>query len=100
MLILSVIIKRVCVFKQLTKLNKHHNELGENQMNNKLMIAEEILKKLNNQIEVDRSKAISERKFSRKWLNKSSSYLSAIKSENTDISGDALFNLFGYSNRY
>jgi len=96
MLILSVIIKRVCSPNNKQNSNsKHHNELGENQMNNKLMIAEEILKKLNNQIEVDRSKAISDRKFSRKWLNKSSSYLSAIKSENTDISGDALFNLFG-----
>ena len=96
MLILSVIIKRVCSPNNKQNSNsKHHNELGENQMNKKLMIAEEILRKLNNQIEVDRSKAISDRKFSRKWLNKSSSYLSAIKSENTDISGDALFNLFG-----
>ena len=32
-------------------------------MNNKLMIAEEILRKLNNQIEVDRSKAINYTKF-------------------------------------
>ena len=59
------------------------------------MIAEAILKKLNKEIEINKSIQMSERQFSRKWLNKSSSYLSAIKSENTDISGDALFNLFG-----
>ena len=50
MLILSVIIKCVCSPNNKQNSNsKHHNELGENQMNNKLMIAEEILKKLNNQ---------------------------------------------------
>jgi hypothetical protein len=64
-------------------------------MNKKLMIAEAILKRLNKEIEVDRCDQMSERQFSRKWLKKSSSYLSAIKAENTDISGDALFNLFG-----
>ena len=59
------------------------------------MIAEAILKKLNKEIEVERCNQMSERQFSRKWLQKSSSYISAIKSEDTDISGDALFNLFG-----
>ena len=64
-------------------------------MNKKLMIAEAILKKLNKEIEINKSIQMSERQFSRKWLQKSSSYMSAIKSEDTDISGDALFNLFG-----
>ena len=47
MLKLSVIIKRVYSPNNKQNSNsKHHNELGENQMNNKLMIAEEILRKL------------------------------------------------------
>jgi|TARA_B100001964_G_scaffold193745_1_gene217040 hypothetical protein len=64
-------------------------------MNNKLMIAETILKKLNSEIKMYSSKPMSERQFSRNWLKKSPNYMSVIKAGNTDISVDALFNLFG-----
>jgi len=64
-------------------------------MNNKLMIAETILKKLNSEIKMYSSKPMSERQFSQNWLKKSPNYMSVIKAGNTDISVDALFNLFG-----
>ena len=64
-------------------------------MNNKLMIAETILKKLNSEIKMYSSKPMSERQFSQNWLKKSPNYMSVIKAGNTDISIDALFNLFG-----
>ena len=41
-------------------------------MNKKLMIAEAILKKLNKEREINKSIQMSERQFSRKWLQKSS----------------------------
>ena len=64
-------------------------------MNNKLMIAETILKKLNSEIKMYSSKPMSERQFSQNWLKKSPNYMSVIKAGNADISIDALFNLFG-----
>jgi len=59
------------------------------------MIAETILKKLNSEIKIYCSKPLSERQFSQNWLKKSPNYMSVIKAANTDISIDALYNLFG-----
>lgn len=57
----------------------------------RLEIAEHVMNKLNE----GQSEQISERYFGRNWLGKTSTYMGYVRSSNSDVSADAIFNLYG-----